>query len=304
MEIVKQIRVLTNESHCLVNDSNSFHVNIPCFSLPREEKPIYVQVDNLWLPKKMRNVRFNVFFGQNGKYRGSSKQLKEFNLYYYSFEDLVYQLNLVIWKDFLHGNKQKLDKADKAEKADKADKDDKDESTGLDLSDTDLKAIIKKLSGKEVPSLENCPEYFNLKYEKNRFVLSLGRGFTFVASCNLGKLLGFNNEMSNKCSDEFVISSGLVIGECREFLEQKDKICHLLIKNIIDPLYRSNGVNYSIVCSFDVVNFKMNPFLKRLSCRYLNSVEFKLLNDKMEKYDFGSSDLHGIRFTLNLLKSL
>ena len=100
MEVIRQLRVVTSERKCVFKEKSQFHMNLPGFSLPVNERQLYLNVDNFWIPKKKKRVSFSMYFRRGVKDYCSVSQLKKFDLTYYSMEDFAVQMNCLVWNNF------------------------------------------------------------------------------------------------------------------------------------------------------------------------------------------------------------
>ena len=330
MEIVKQVRIVTSQHKCIFKDRSQFHFNLAGFSLPMnaDGKELYLKVDNFSMPKKRKVIEFMMYFGHDVNFL-KGDQVKKFMLKYYSLEDLCDQLNCLTWNNFVantiscnigiatnkdsegvttigittiaDGNSADVDSTTAANTnpIDSATT----TTPALVISDDAMLDIRSKISGKP-SSVVACEKRFLLKYENSRFVLNVYKDYVLVISSNIAEVLGFELEKISN-SNLIKICSRYIVGDPRYFLADKERVCHLLIKNLVDPVFCLGGRNYGIICSFDVEKMKMTSVLKRLVCKHFHDLQFSLLNDDMESY-FESDELkyHALRFTLNFLKSV
>ena len=333
MEIVKQVRIVTSQKKCIFSDRSQFHFNLTGFSLPMNDgKQLYLKVDNFSMPKKRKVIKFMMYFGHDVNFL-KGDQVKEFTLKYYSMEDLCDQLNCLTWNNFVantiscnigiatnkdsegittigittiaDSNNAAADvdaNAATTNPVDSAITTPPDDSA-LVISDDAMLDIRSQISGKPSSAVA-CEKRFLLKYENSRFVLNVYKDYVLVITSNIAEVLGFELEKISN-SDLIKICSRYVIGDPCYFLADKERICHLLIKNLVDPAFCLGGRNYGIICSFDVEKMNMTSVLKRLACKYFHDLQFSLLNDDMESY-FENDELtyHALRFTLNFLKSV
>ena len=282
MEILKQVRVVTSEKKCIFKERSAFHMNLPGFALPVNEKELFVKVDNFWMPKKKKNVKFSMFFNREEKYSDSS-QLKSFDVNYYSMEDLVNQINCLVWNNFIG----------------------KEHNCCKTVDDGLISGEDPEKARRPYYSHVDCSKRFVLKYENNCFLLNMYKGYIFVVSPNIAKLLNFESQQ-NWDPDPMKISAKYTIGKPCHFLADHERICHVVIKNLVDSSFCGNGGgSYGVICSYDVENMQMTPFLKRLSCRFVRDLQFYLIDDNNESY-FEGDELgsNAVRFTLNFLKTL
>lgn len=310
MEVVKSIRVITSDKRCILKENSTFHVNLSGFQLPLEKKDLYVKVDNFYMPQKSKNIKFSIYFGADSSYL-DSEQVKEFSLTYHNMADFCMQFNCLVWNEFLLKNincKKTVEKTDVS-------------GSCSTFSVADILEIRRKMgySNNDI----DCSGSFMLKYENCRFTLNIAVGKVFVATANLAKMLHFETELLKTlskeeteavtkkcellslCNTPVKICLQYVVGEVCHFLKDSEKMCHLLVKGLVNPCYRAAGGNYSVICSFNVEKMVMIPMLCILACRHVSSLEFCLLDDDMQSYFEGDKMQNVVvRFTLNVLKSL
>lgn len=327
MEVIRQLRVVTSERKCVFKEKSQFHMNLSGFSLPVNERQLYLNIDNFWIPKKKKRVSFSMYFRRGVKDYCSVSQLKKFELTYYSMEDFAVQMNCLVWNNFC--GKVSTCTSDVAGGCDRVHvrgvpgKD----AAGEDLETTgeaaagkdleiigdgtstgvvgdDLELVKKKMAGRRpYYSHVDCSKSFLMKYENDRFVLNLYRGSVFVVSANIGKLMNFDSDDSWD-PDPMKLCNKYNIGSPCYFLDEHERTCHLVVKNLVDSsYYSSGGGSYGILCSFDAVGMKMTPFLKKLACKHIHDLHFYLMDDNNGSY-FVEDELvnNAVRFTLNFLK--
>ena len=101
-------------------------------------------------------------------------------------------------------------------------------------------------------------------YEENRVKLRIADGMMFFANCALFLALGFSNEVSRSFKDKssedvlsesetlsLKICSSFSLSEKVQFLCDKERICHIEFKKLVEPSFYVGGNMYSILSSYD-----------------------------------------------------
>ena len=153
-------------------------------------------------------------------------------------------------------------------------------------------------------------ELFNVSYSENRVKLEMAQGMMFFANCPLFLALGFYDEVSqltnfqgNSKDDCMSDSEKMSLKICRsislsglvQFLDEKDKICHIEFKTLIEPTFFYAGNTYSILSSY---NFEIS------SCRRIEELNFCLYNNAFSRFDTSSVKKFSISFDLIIFKKI
>ena len=319
MEVLREIRVNTGDSGCYVRDKSSFHVNLNGLTLNNDERDkLFVRVENLTLPEKQKNVKFFLFVGEDKKVL-KKEEIQHFELNYTSMEDLCIQLNCIVCNKFVY-------KSVCAEYKDisvelKPDAVSESDDASGSLNDGDSAAVVDAtaaaavdappdedvVDGPKVDSMGSgknvADEIFFLSYEEKRVKLRMAQGMMFFASCNLFLVLGFTSEVmqlltsQGKSKDDLMselpkmslkLCSALSLSEIVHFFDEKEKICHIEFKKIVEPTFFVAGNIYSVLCSYDFEKKKVICNTKRLSsCRRIEELNFTLYDNAFSCYDAG-----------------
>ena len=158
-------------------------------------------------------------------------------------------------------------------------------------------SLRQKMSGKKttVP----VKEMFCLEYVDGRVQMKMADGFMFFASVNLMLSLGFKSEVMRSGKSEAEIlseSDNLTMKICRSFsisdivhfLADKEKICHVGFRKLVDPSFYIDGNLHSILSSYDVEKKVFLCNMKRLNNMSLREVQFTLYNNLFEPYEIGA----------------
>lgn len=145
-------------------------------------------------------------------------------------------------------------------------------------------------------------EMFCVKYVDGRTQMRMADGFMFFASVDLMLALGFRSEvmrlfgsggkseadvMSESGNLTLKICSSFTISDVVHFLADKDRICHVGFKKLIEPTFYVDGNLHSILCSYDVEKKQILCNLKRLNRTSLHELQFNLFNNSFEPYEVG-----------------
>lgn len=146
-------------------------------------------------------------------------------------------------------------------------------------------------------------EMFCVKYVDGRIHMRMAVGYMFFASVNLMLALGFRSQVmrlsgSNGKTEEDILheSDNLTMKICRpfttsdivHFLADKDRICHVAFKKLIEPSFHVDGNLHSVLFSFDVEKKAILCNMKRLNNMSLREVQFHLYNNMFEPYELGA----------------
>ena len=155
-------------------------------------------------------------------------------------------------------------------------------------------------------------EMFNLSYNENRVKLEMAQGMMFFANCSLFSALGFNDEVSQVISSKgkskddlsLKICSSVSLSGIVQFFDEKDKICHIEFKKLIEPTFYFAGNTYSILCSYNFQKKKVICNTKRISsCRRIDELNFCLYNNAFSRFDTGDKKF-SISFDLIICKKI
>ena len=163
-------------------------------------------------------------------------------------------------------------------------------------------------------------ELFNVSYSENRVKLEMAQGMMFFANCPLFLALGFYDEVSqltnfqgNSKDDCMSDSEKMSLKICRsislsglvQFLDEKDKICHIEFKTLIEPTFFYAGNTYSILSSYNFETKKLICHTKRISsCRRIEELNFCLYNNAFSRFDTSSVKKFSISFDLIIFKKI
>ena len=163
-------------------------------------------------------------------------------------------------------------------------------------------------------------ELFNVSYNENRVKLEMAQGMMFFANCPLFLALGFYDEVSqltnfqgNSKDDCMSDSEKMSLKICRsislsglvQFLDEKDKICHIEFKTLIEPTFFYAGNTYSILSSYNFETKKLICHTKRISsCRRIEELNFCLYNNAFSRFDTSSVKKFSISFDLIIFKKI
>lgn len=165
--------------------------------------------------------------------------------------------------------------------------------------------FVKYLLREKMSATNNAvtvEDMFCVKYVDGRVQMRMAAGFMFFASANLMLALGFRSEVmrtfgsSGKPEAEVIkesdnlslkICSCFAISDIVHFLADKDRICHIGFKKLIEPTFYVDGNLHSILCSYDVEKKVFLCNLKRLNNVSFREVQFCLYNNLFEPYELG-----------------
>ena len=158
-------------------------------------------------------------------------------------------------------------------------------------------SLRQKMSGKKITV--PVKEMFCLEYVDGRVQMKMADGFMFFASVNLMLSLGFKSEVMRSGKSEAEIlseSDNLTMKICRSFsisdivhfLDDKEKICHVGFRKLVDPSFYIDGNLHSILSSYDVEKKVFLCNMKRLNNMSLREVQFTLYNNLFEPYEIGA----------------
>ena len=182
------------------------------------------------------------------------------------------------------------------------------------LMNYDLRQQMSGVKGKYVEK-----EIFHLCYEENRVKLRIADGIMFFANCALFLALGFSNEVSRSFKDKsredvlsesdtlsLKICQSFSLSEKVQFLCEKERICHIEFKKLVEPTFHVSGNMYSILSSYDFEKKKVICNTKRLSCcRRIEELNFCLYDNEFSRFKVGCcSKKFPISFDLIIFKKI
>ena len=90
-----------------------------------------------------------------------------------------------------------------------------------------------------------------------------------------------------------------------QFLDDKDKICHIEFRNLIEPTFYVAGNTYSVLSSYNFEKKKVICNTKRISsCRRIEELNFCLYNNAFSRFDTGCVKKFPISFDLIICKKI
>lgn len=157
-------------------------------------------------------------------------------------------------------------------------------------------SLRQKMSDKK--STVPVKEMFYVEYVDGRIQMKMAPGFMFFASVNLMLALGLKSQVMHGGKSEaevlsesekltMKICSSFTVSDIVHFIADKEKICHIGFRRLIEPTFYINGNLHSILCSYDVEKKVILCNMKRFNNTSLREVQFTLYNNLFEPYEVG-----------------
>ena len=285
---MQEIQIDSRSNGCYLKETSGFHMNLPgLYPDSGGKKDLYVNVTDFRLPTIEKRLTFSMHYGFDTT-EIQVESVKEYSFVFSSFNEFAQQLRCAVFNDFLYKSKCVRNKEDEPESRDKGRKD-------------------------EVETV------FSLRFVDGAFELMLDEYCVLFASVNLFEFMGFKAEVSdgksgkngdkvlvpNSGADTMKICKRLTCGTPVHFLNESDRVCHLVIDRCVEPAVYFNGGRYGVVCSYDLMERKLMSNYKRFSYAGMRSISFSVLNNDFKAFDFGCClKSQSLRFVLNIVKKI